>query len=32
MPLRYACTRLGVPLLAASDPSLDAAVRRVRSA
>jgi glutamate formiminotransferase len=28
-PLRYACTRLGVPLLAAASPSLDAALARV---
>ncbi|MBC7460686.1 MAG: hypothetical protein H7287_04930, partial [Thermoleophilia bacterium] len=29
-PLRYACTRLGVPLSAASQPSLDAAVGLLR--
>lgn len=27
-PLRYACARLGVPLAASSEPSLDAAIRR----
>jgi glutamate formiminotransferase len=31
-PLRYACTKLGVPLRASADPSLDAAVARVRGA
>lgn len=30
-PLRYACTRLGVPLLAAAEPSLDAWSARVRA-
>lgn len=29
-PLRYACTRVAVPLLASADASLDAAVARVR--
>jgi glutamate formiminotransferase len=29
-PLRYGATRLGVPLAAAADPSLDAAMARVR--